>query len=517
MKPLAEPALKAVLDGTIKIIPERFVGVYRYWMENIKDWCISRQLWWGHQIPAYYLPDGTVVVGETKEIAYEEAKKQGFQGSIEDLQQDPDVLDTWFSSWLWPLSVFNGILEPNNKDFQYYYPTNVLITAPEILFFWVARMIMAGYAFAQKPPFYIVYLHGIVRDKYRRKMSKSLGNSPDPLELMDKYGADGVRMGMLLAAPAGNDLLFDEALCEQGKNFCNKIWNALRLVKMIEEKQQPREPSSLENLAMQWMQQQLVAAAQQLTQLLETFRFSEGIKHLYKLIWDDFCSWYLELIKPRPDISKVTYEATCTIFEQLMQLLHPFMPFITEEVWQRLRKREEGASIMVSALPKWEEQSYDATLLQTMDAIRAIVTQLRNFAQQYQIPKTLKTNLITTKAHAPIFQEYLPILQRFTFVDGIEVVEDFPQSCLVYVVQGIQYGLDAAKLPVDFRKELQKIEKQISKTKRLLERSLGKLQNEQFLQKAAVEVVERERQKAQQLKNQLETLQKQKAELEAIL
>lgn len=348
MKELAKPALDAVINDEIKLYPPKFKNTYWHWMENVKDWCISRQLWWGHRIPAYYLPDGSFVVAEAKEEAYQKAlKKVDYPLTIDDLKQDEDCLDTWFSSWLWPISVFDGILHPDNPDIQYYYPTDDLVTAPEILFFWVARMIMAGYEYRGEKPFKNVYLTGIVRDKLGRKMSKSLGNSPDPLDLIQKYGADAVRMGMLLCSPAGNDLLFDESLCEQGRNFNNKIWNAFRLIKgwTIAEIEQPTASVK----AVEWFESQLNKSLAEIDDLFAKYRLSEALMVAYKLFWDEFASWFLEIIKPayQQPIDKITYEAAIHFFETLLKILHPFIPFITEELWQNLTERKEGESIMI--------------------------------------------------------------------------------------------------------------------------------------------------------------------------
>ncbi|MDR3260932.1 MAG: valine--tRNA ligase, partial [Tannerella sp.] len=350
MEHLAQPALEAVMDDTIRFHPAKFRNTYRHWMENIKDWCISRQLWWGHRIPVWYLPEGGWVVAQTEDKALELAREKTGNPrlALSDLHQDEDCLDTWFSSWLWPVSVFNGINEPHNKDIEYYYPTNDLVTAPEIIFFWVARMIMSGYEYRGQPCFRNVYFTGIVRDKLGRKMSKSLGNSPDPIELMNKYGADGVRMGMLLASPAGNDLLFNESLCEQGRNFNNKIWNAFRLVKGWKTDERIPQPEAAA-IAVQWFQRRLDKTLTEINDLFEKFRLSEALMAVYKLFWDEFSSWYLELVKPgyEQPVDAQTCRDTLGFFDALLRLLHPFMPFITEELWQALTPRAAGESIMV--------------------------------------------------------------------------------------------------------------------------------------------------------------------------
>ena len=392
MEDLAKPALEAVENDTIKFHPAKFKNTYRHWMENIKDWNISRQLWWGHQIPAYYLPEGGFVVGETPEKALAEAQKLNSKLKMEDLRQDEDCLDTWFSSWLWPISVFDGINNPYNKDIKYYYPTNDLVTGPDIIFFWVARMIMSGYEYRGEACFNNVYFTGIVRDKLGRKMSKQLGNSPDPIELMEKYGADGVRMGLLLTAPAGNDLPFDESLCEQGRNFNNKIWNAFRLVKGWEVSDSIEQPES-SRIAIEWFQNVLAKTASELDDLFGKYRLSEALMSLYKLFWDEFSSWYLEMAKPayQQPIDKKTYEATLGFFDSLLRLLHPFMPFITEELWQALAERKAGESIMVSEMPK--EVSFSNDLIDTFEKVKEVIAGVRTIRLQKNIPNKEELSL----------------------------------------------------------------------------------------------------------------------------
>ena len=387
MEELARPALKAVMEDDIRLVPAKFKNTYRYWMENIKDWCISRQLWWGQQIPAYYLPKGGYVVAETPEQALELARQKSGNDSltISDLRQDPDVLDTWFSSWLWPISVFDGINRPDNEEIKYYYPTNDLVTAPDILFFWVARMIMAGYEFKGEKPFRNVYLTGIVRDKLRRKMSKSLGNSPDPLDLIDRYGADGVRLAMLLCSAAGNDLLFDESLCEQGRNFGNKIWNAYRLVNgwQVDEK---LEQSDNNRIATEWFDAMLNRTLAQIEADFTEYRISEALMKIYKLFWDEFSGWYLEAIKPayQCPIDRTTIDAVREFFDKLLRTLHPFMPFITEEIWQHMSERRDGESIMIVRLP--EAKPYDETLLERFDQVKEVISALRNIRKEHNLP-----------------------------------------------------------------------------------------------------------------------------------
>ncbi|MDE5651360.1 MAG: class I tRNA ligase family protein, partial [Duncaniella sp.] len=352
MQSLADPALAAVEDGIIKFVPEKFKATYNRWLTDIRDWCISRQLWWGHRVPAYYLPDGSFVVAETAEEALAMAKEKDASVTAADLRQDEDCLDTWFSSWLWPISLFNGILEPDNEEIKYYYPTNDLVTGPDIIFFWVARMIMAGYEFEGKQPFNNVYFTGIVRDEIGRKMSKQFGNSPDPLKLIEDYGADGVRMGIMLSAPAGNDIFFDKKLCENGRNFCNKIWNAFRLVKGWEVDDNAVQPESAK-IAIGWFHSKLSEAIAEVNDSFDKFRISEALMTTYRLFWDEFSSWYLEMVKPeyQKPVDRATFDATIDFFDSLLRLLHPFMPFITEELWQHIGDRREGESVMYASMP----------------------------------------------------------------------------------------------------------------------------------------------------------------------
>ncbi|MDE6263596.1 MAG: class I tRNA ligase family protein, partial [Paramuribaculum sp.] len=385
MDSLAKPALEGVENGTVKFIPEKYINTYRHWMTEIRDWCISRQLWWGHRIPAYYLPDGQIVVAESDEEALEKARAINPELKAEDIRQDEDTLDTWFSSWLWPISLFNGILEPDNEEMRYYYPTADLVTGPDIIFFWVARMIMAGYHFAGKQPFNNVYFTGIVRDEIGRKMSKQLGNSPDPLELIDTYGADGVRVGLMLCAPAGNDILFDKKLCETGRNFCNKIWNAFRLVKGWEVSNDASTPEAAE-LAAKWFEAKLSASIEEVNDLFSKFRISEALKVIYSLFWDDFSSWYLEMAKPAygQPVDANTYKTTLGFFDSLLRLLHPFMPFITEELWQHLEERREGESIMYAQIPQAYET--DSEIISIMSHAQEVVNGLRNIRAEKNIP-----------------------------------------------------------------------------------------------------------------------------------
>ena len=395
MKDISQPALDSVINGDIKIHPPKYVNTYRHWMENVKDWCLSRQLWWGHRIPAWYLPEGGYVVAENEEEALRLALEKSGNSALQlaDLRQDDDVLDTWFSSWLWPISVFNGINEPNNDDIKYYYPTDELVTAPEILFFWVARMIIAGYEYLGKKPFKNVYLTGIVRDSQKRKMSKQLGNSPDPLDLIAKYGADGVRVGMLLCSAAGNDLLFDENLTEQGRNFSNKIWNAFRLVMGWQVDETIAQPESAK-VAIEWFNNLLNREIAQIDDDFSKYRLSEALMNVYKLFWDEFSSWFLEMVKPayQQPIDGETYKSVLEIFNKLLSVLHPFMPFITEELWHHLYPRKQGESIMVSQMPKAEV--FDVALLEKVELMKEVVAGVRNLRQEKNIPNKNSLSLM---------------------------------------------------------------------------------------------------------------------------
>lgn len=385
MQHFADMALPPVMNDELKFYPAKYKNTYRHWMENIKDWCISRQLWWGHRIPAYFLPEGGYVVATTPEEALAKAKEKTGNAALtmDDLRQDEDCLDTWFSSWLWPISLFDGINHPGNEEISYYYPTSDLVTGPDIIFFWVARMIMAGYEYEGKMPFKNVYFTGIVRDKLGRKMSKSLGNSPDPLELIDKYGADGVRMGMMLAAPAGNDILFDDALCEQGRNFCSKIWNAFRLIKGWTVDDNIQAPDAAK-LAVHWFESKQNEVAAEVADLFSKYRLSEALMAVYKLFWDEFSSWYLEMIKPAygQGIDRTTYDATLCFLDNLLHLLHPFMPFITEELWQQMYERnaEEGESLMVSALSM--DTYVDTAFVAQFEVVKGVISNIRSIRLQ---------------------------------------------------------------------------------------------------------------------------------------
>lgn len=501
MKELAKPALDAVINDEIKLYPPKFKNTYRHWMENVKDWCISRQLWWGHRIPAYYLPDGSFVVAETKEDAYQKAlKKVNYILTIYDLQQDEDCLDTWFSSWLWPISVFDGILHPDNPDIQYYYPTDDLVTAPEILFFWVARMIMAGYEYRGEKPFKNVYLTGIVRDKLGRKMSKSLGNSPDPLDLIQKYGADAVRMGMLLCSPAGNDLLFDESLCEQGRNFNNKIWNAFRLIKSwtIAEIEQPESASK----AVEWFESKLNKSLAEIDDLFAKYRLSEALMVAYKLLWDEFASWFLEIIKPayQQPIDKITHEAAIHFFETLLKILHPFIPFITEELWQNLTERKEGESIMIQLFP--QAGKIDETLLENFEFTKQIIAGIRTIRLQKNIPNKKPLKLQIVGKHNPYFDS---VIEKLGNLKAIETVSKKSAEAASFLVGTTEFAIPLAGF-INAEEEIKKIQKEIDYLEGFLASVTKKLDNQNFLSHAKPEIVESEKKKQSDTEKKLTSL-----------
>ena len=494
MEDLAKPALEAVETDYIKYVPAKFKNLYRHWMTNIKDWCISRQLWWGHRIPAYFLPGGGFVVAETKEEALVKAIEKSGNASLtlDDLQQDSDCLDTWFSSWLWPISLFNGILEPDNKEFKYYYPTSDLVTAPDIIFFWVSRMIIAGYEFCGDKPFSNVYFTGIVRDKLGRKMSKSLGNSPDPLELIAKFGADGVRMGIMLAAPAGHDIMYDDSLCEQGRNFCNKIWNAFRLVKgwEVADTEQPQSSQA--------------ASVAEINDLFSKFRISEALMVVYRLFWDEFSSWYLEMVKPAygTPMDRATYDATLTFFDDLLRLLHPFMPFITEELWQNIKERNDGESIMYATMPGAD--GADEVILASMECAKEIITGVRAVrAQKNLSPKeALVLNVVGGAAPAGALASLVVKMANLS-----EIVADAPKDATAasFMVGTQEYDVPLSNC-VDLEAERARIEKDIKYYEGFLQSVMKKLSNEKFVSKAPAAVIEGERRKQADAESKLATL-----------
>ena len=508
MQSISAPALKAVMDDEIHFHPAKFKNLYRHWMENIKDWCISRQLWWGHRIPAWYTPDGAFVVAASKEDAWEEFKKQNTSFSITDIRQDDDCLDTWFSSWLWPFEVFKGLSDPGNAEVSYYYPTNTLVTAPEIIFFWVARMIMAGYEYMGKKPFKDVYFTGIVRDKQGKKMSKSLGNSPDLLGLIDQYGADAVRFGIMIASPAGNDILFDESALEQGRNFNNKLWNALKLVKMWEARQSteaiPELPNSDHDFALNWFEHRLNQVKTEVDSMMNQFRLSEALKTIYSLIWDDFCSWYLEWVKPgfEQPVNQSVYEKTVVYFEELMQLLHPFMPFITEEIYHLLREKKDDLCVKQAAPLK----NYTKEILDAGELLKKLISALRDARNKNQLkPKDpIKLHIETDRV-----SEYTAIeniLAKQVNIESIQYTKQTVPNSIVVALEKDKFfieteqKLDAETLQAELQKDL------LHQVK-FLESVQKKLNNERFIQNAKPEVIELERKKMADAEARISTIQ----------
>ena len=508
MKHFAEIALPPVMDDDIKFFPPKYKSTYRNWLENIQDWCISRQLWWGHRIPAYYIgeakegEDAQFVVAETKEKALELAKaKTGDDAlTLDDLRQDECALDTWFSSWLWPISLFDGINNPGNEEINYYYPTCDLVTGPDIIFFWVARMIMAGYEYIGKMPFRNVYFTGIVRDKQGRKMSKSLGNSPDPIELMEKFGADGVRMGLMLAAPAGNDILYDDALCEQGRNFNNKIWNAFRLVKgwEVADIEQPESARK----AIEWFDAVLDSTLAEVKDLFGKFRLSEALMAVYKLFWDEFSSWYLEMVKPayQQPIDRATYEATLGFFDNLLRLLHPFMPFITEELWQHIAERGENESIMVARIP--EAKAFDVSLITAMNEAKEIIAGVRSVRLQKNIPNK---NVLALQVAGTFTNANAAVIKKLANLDAIDEVTEKDATAASFLVGTTEYAVPLGN-NIDVEEELKKLEADLKYMEGFLASIEKKLSNERFVSKAPEAVVAGERKKQADAESKIKTL-----------
>ena len=493
MQHFADMALPPVMNDELKFYPAKYKNTYKNWLENIKDWCISRQLWWGHRIPAYFLPEGGFVVAETPEKALELAKQKTGNNNltVADLRQDEDCLDTWFSSWLWPISLFDGINNPGNEEIKYYYPTSDLVTGPDIIFFWVARMIMAGYEYMGDMPFKNVYFTGIVRDKLGRKMSKSLGNSPDPLDLIEKYGADGVRMGMMLSAPAGNDILFDDALCEQGRNFNNKIWNAFRLIKGWQVNDEVAVPEAAE-LAMRWFDAKQNAVAAEVADLFGKYRLSEALMAVYKLFWDEFSSWYLEMIKPaygQPISSKV-YAETIRFFDNLLHLLHPFMPFITEELWQHLAERKEGESLMVSPMTKPE--AADEELIKQFEVVKGIISNVRSIRLQKNIAQKEPLELQVV-GESPV-SAFHAVMVKMCNLSAIQSVEAKADGAASFMVGTTEYAVPLGNL-IDVEAEIARMEAELKHKEGFLQGVLKKLGNEKFVSNAPAAVIELERKK----------------------
>lgn len=516
MEELAQPALKAVMEDTVRLVPAKFKNTYRHWMENVRDWCVSRQLWWGQRIPAYYLKTedgGGYVVAETDEEAVRLAREKCGRAdlTVADLSQDPDVLDTWFSSWLWPISVFNGILEPENPDVKYYYPTNDLVTAPEILFFWVARMIIAGYEYEQEKPFSNVYLTGIVRDKQRRKMSKSLGNSPDPLDLIAKYGADAVRVGMMLCATAGNDIIFDESLLEQGRNFGNKIWNSFRLIKMWEVDASAPQPEAAK-MAIRWFDDQLRAVTAEIDEHFGNFRISDALMALYRCFMEDFSGWYLEMVKPAygSPIDKATLDATIGFFEKLLQQLHPYMPFITEEIWHYVAERRDGESIMVT---RYERDAVleNRTLLDRFGMVKDVVSAIRNVRKEKNVAQKEPLELFYV-ADGNYPQEFESVLVKMGNLSSVRVVEkDDPaigSGCASFIVKTTEYFVPMGDM-IDADAEIERLTKELDYTQGFLESVMKKLSNERFVQNAPPKVIETERAKQTDAEAKIKAIEEQ--------
>ncbi len=513
MKELSQPALDAVLKDEVRLHPSKFKNLYRHWMENVHDWCISRQLWWGHRIPAWYFGNNDfVVAGNISEALVLAREKSGNTSLTEDdLHQDDDVLDTWFSSWLWPITSFDGINDPGNEDINYYYPTNDLITAPEILFFWVARMIIAGYEYKNDKPFENVYLTGLVRDQQHRKMSKSLGNSPEPLDLIDKYGADGVRVGMLLCSPAGNDLLYDDNLPEQGRNFANKIWNAFRLVKSWQVDTIIDQPDS-SAVAVKWMEEILRKAVSEINNNFKKFRISEALMSVYKLFWDDFSGWYLEIIKPeyQKHIDKATYDSTITFFDSLLKVIHPFMPFITEEIWQLIEDRKEGDSIMISSLPVTKKFNID--LLARFDYIRETVSSVRAVRKDKSIPNREKIDLMIRSKKNDFETEYLPVVIKLCNLSGIKFVTEKISRAVSFMVGTTEFYIPVDG-KIDTEAEIARIESELSYHQGFLTSVMKKLDNDRFVNHAPANVLDVEKKKKSDAEAKIKSLEQRLNEL----
>ena len=511
MQHFADIALPPVLNGELKFYPQKYVNTYKNWLENIQDWCISRQLWWGHRIPAYYYnEEGDFVVAETREKALELAQQKDPKITDADLRQEEDALDTWFSSWLWPVSLFDGINNPNNEELNYYYPTNDLVTGPDIIFFWVSRMIMAGYEFVGKMPFKNVYFTGIVRDKLGRKMSKSLGNSPDPIELIEKFGADGVRMGMMLSAPAGNDILFDEALCEQGRNFNNKIWNAFRLVKQWQtaDIEQPQACKT----AVAWFEAKLQEVNAELKDLFSKYRISEALMAVYRLFWDEFSSWYLEMVKPayQQPIDQQTYDATLKFFEQLLEMLHPFMPFITEELWQHIYDRKEGESIMVKVLEIAAPTEEGQKLVADIELVKQITSGVRAVRNSKNIPQ--KDALDLQMVGKNNFEAYNDVIKKMANLKAITVVAEKAADASAFMVGTDEFAVPLGDM-IDVAAEIEKQEAQLKHLEGFLTGVMKKLQNERFVANAPEAVVALERKKQSDSEEKIAALKESIAEL----
>ncbi len=507
MKDLAQPALDAVLEKDINLVPEKFINTYRHWMENVRDWNISRQLWWGQRIPAYFYGEGKedFVVAESQQEAIEMAREKTGNANLNetDLKQEADVVDTWFSSWLWPMSVFNGILEPDNKEINYYYPTNDIVTAPEILFFWVARMIIAGYEYRGEKPFTNVYLTGIVRDKQRRKMSKSLGNSPDPIGLMEHYGADGVRVGMLLSSPAGNDLMFDEDLCKQGSSFVNKIWNSYRLIDGWEVSEE-KEETETAAIAIKWYQSKFNETLAEIEDHYSKYRISDALMATYKLVWDDFCSWLLEMVKPEygQPISSKTYSEVISIMEDNLKILHPFVPFVTEEIWQHISKRSPEDALIIASWPKTEE--FDAQLIKDFDFNAQVISGVRTIRKEKNISfkKSIVLSVINSEKTTARFD---PVIKKLGNISEVKYISEKPEGALSFRVKSNEYFVPVTG-SINVEEEIAKLTEELKYNQGFLRSVQNKLKNERFISGAPEKVIAMEKQKEADALAKIETI-----------
>jgi len=513
MKEISKPALDNVINGNIKFYPDKFKNTYRYWMENVKDWCISRQLWWGHRIPAWYYGNGIndFVVARTEEEAKTlvQAKTAPELADIT-LRQDEDVLDTWFSSWLWPISVFKGLTNPNNEDIKYYFPTNDLVTAPEIMFFWVARMIIAGYEYLGNLPFRNVYYTGIVRDKLGRKMSKSLGNSPDPIDLIEQYGADGVRVGILISSPAGNDLPFDSGQCEQGRNFTNKVWNAYRLLASWEEKDFDQPESSA--IAATWFRARFNKVLGEINEAFDKFRISEALMLTYKLVWDDFCSWYLEMIKPgyEQPMDRSTKKQAISFFENLLQVMQPFTPFLAEELWHLIRQRQEGDDIIISDWPKI--QVINAEYLELFETAQEIITNIRNIRKSGNIATKVRLDM-KIKRNNHCSECFDSVILKMGNLSSLEYISEKPQQANSFLLRGNEYYIPFGET-IDVQSERKKMEEELTYTKGFLKSVQFKLTNEKFISSAPEKVIQMERKKENDALTKIKLLEQKIKELD---
>jgi valyl-tRNA synthetase len=516
MKDISVPALNAVLNGDVQLHPAKFKNLYRHWMENVRDWCISRQLWWGHRIPAWYYGNNEYVVTEniTEALLLARERSGNASLSLNDLRQDEDVLDTWFSSWLWPITSFDGINEPDNEDIKYYYPTNDLITAPEILFFWVARMIIAGYLFNGDKPFSNVYLTGLVRDQQRRKMSKSLGNSPDPIELIEKYGADGVRVGMLLCSPAGNDLLYDDNLPEQGRNFSNKIWNAFRLVKSWEIDESIPQPDA-SKIAVEWMEDVLNKGLLDIDSDFKKFRISEALMTTYKLFWDEFSGWYLEIIKPeyQKPVDIKTYNSTIAVFDKLMHVIHPFMPFITEEIWQLLSERKDGESIMVNQMPKAIKSG--KTFVSRFELVKEIVSSIRAIRKDKDLPMREKIDLLIRSKHEEFDLYFVPVIIKMANLEHVSFTDKKLDGAASFIIQTTEFYIPLGD-KLDVGAEISRINEELKYARGFLSTVLKKLDNEKFVLNAPPAVIEIERKKKSDAESKIKSLEERLKEMKSL-